>query len=143
LLSSCAVSNTDAMRVMDTPVGRPFSASAMISFRDLITFLCVVSLVVSAVFMIRPVSTVAGALRMQEALLTATQSAGSKKPCERAGLSRFGTTCSSVVFVDPALDVFGVLERSTSEVDLVPQLRVAIVAQWLSGSPFRPPRDQA
>lgn len=131
------------MRVMDSNAWRTHPGQPTGRLRDVVALLCVLCLVISAVFVIRPVPAVAKALPGYAAMLTASDSSGSKKPCERAGLSRVGTTCNTVVFLGASAGAVGVIERAASAADIRPLFGLALAVQWLAGSPFRPPRDLA
>lgn len=131
------------MRVMDSNAWRVFAGRSMSRLRALVALLCVLCVVISAVFVIRPVPAAAKAMQGNEAMLTASHSSGSKKPCERGGLSRVGTTCNTVVFLGASAGAAGVIERSARAADIHPLYGVALAVQWLAGSPFRPPRDLA
>jgi len=129
------------MRVIDSNAWRSFARRPTSRLRSLVALLCVLCLVISAVFVIRPVPAAAKALQGQEFMQTLNL--GSKKPCERAGLSRVGTTCSSVVFLGAASGATGMIERCAGQAEQRALHRVVLATQCLAGSPFRPPRDQA
>ncbi|UZE46930.1 hypothetical protein [Rhodopseudomonas sp. P2A-2r] len=128
---------------MDSNAWRVIAGRSMSRLRALVALLCVLCIVISAVFVIRPVPAAARAFQGYEAILTVSQSSGSKKPCERGGLSRVGTTCNTVVFLDASAGAVGVIERSASAAGIRPLSGNALGVQWLAGSPFRPPRDLA
>jgi hypothetical protein len=131
------------MRVMDSNAWRNHPGRPIGRLRDLAALLCVLCVVISAVFAIRPVPAAAKALQGYAAMLTTSDSSGSKKPCERGGLSRVGTTCNTVVFLGASAGTAGVIERAASAADVHPLYGVALAVRWLAGSPFRPPRDLA
>ncbi|MBI5131583.1 MAG: hypothetical protein HZA66_19260 [Rhodopseudomonas palustris] len=115
----------------------------MSRLRALVALLCVLCIVISAVFVIRPVPAVAKAMQGNEAMILASHGSGTKKPCEGAGLSRVGTSCNTVVFVGASAAASGVIKRCASAAGICPLYGVALAVQWLAGSPFRPPRDLA
>jgi hypothetical protein len=128
------------MRVMDNNAWRIFAGRSMSRLRALVALLCVLCILISALFVIRPVPAAARALQANEAMLTAPHTSGSKKLCERAGLSRVGTTCNTVVFLGASAVAVGMIERSARAADIHPLYGIALAVQWLAGSPFRPPR---
>lgn len=131
------------MRVTDSHALRAFANRSMSRLRNLVALLCMLGIVVSTVLVIRPAPGVARTLQAHETMVTETRSVGTKKPCERDGLPRIGTICSSIAFIGSGSAATGTIRRAAVEADLRPAHRVALPAQWLSGSPFRPPRIQA